>query len=148
MAVSAELYSNFALGLMDDLFGDMNSARVFKVMLCTSTYTPNQDTHKDKADVDNEVSGTGYSAGGAALASKTLTLTENVCKWDAADTSWSGSTLTARYAVIYDDTEAADADKQLVGWINFGEDKSSEAGTFQITWNASGILTLTVANLV
>ena len=146
MAVTGYLFSNLAKGLMDDLFGDMDSARVFKIMLTTNTYTPNQDTHKDKADVTNEVSGTGYTAGGATLASKALTLTENVCKWDCADVSWSSSSITARRAVLYDDTEATDADKQLVGWWDFGEDKTSENGTFQLTINAGGILAITVGN--
>jgi len=145
MAVTGFLYGPFAKALLE---GDMVAfdTGTYKVMLCTSSYTPNQDTHVDKADVDNEVSGTNYTAGGVAIASLSVTQTENVVKVDGTDSSWATSTITARYAVIYDDTEVADADKKLVGYIDFGEDKSSEAGTFQITWHASGILTLTVAN--
>ena len=37
----------------------------FKVMLVTSTYVANKDTHTKRSDVTNEVSGTGYTAGGA-----------------------------------------------------------------------------------
>jgi hypothetical protein len=46
-----------------------------KVMLTTSAYTPNLDTHETKADVTNEVVGTGYTARGATLGTKTITVT-------------------------------------------------------------------------
>ena len=46
-----------------------------KGMLTTVTYVPDQDAHDYKSDVTNEVSGTGYTAGGATLANKTVTYT-------------------------------------------------------------------------
>ncbi len=46
-----------------------------KVSLHTSSYTPNLDTHETLSDVTNEISGTGYVAGGVTLASKTITYT-------------------------------------------------------------------------
>ncbi len=118
-----------------------------KVMLCTSTYVPNQDTHVFKSDVTNEVTGTGYTATGATLANKTIGYTAgtNVIKLDADDTSWSTATITARYAVIYDATPATDATRPLLGYIDFGADVISTAGTFQITWDAAGIFTITPA---
>ena len=78
-----------------------------KVMLTTSSYTPDQDTHQFKSSVTNEVSGTGYTAGGASLTSKTFTYTgaSNTNTFDAADTTWSSATITARYAVIYKSTD-------------------------------------------
>ena len=68
-----------------------------------------------------------------------------VMTFDADDVAWANSTITARYAVIYDATPAADADKKLLAYVDFGADKSSSSGTFQITWNASGIFTVTAA---
>lgn len=47
-----------------------------KIMLTTSTYSPNLDTHEVKSDVTNEITGTGYTAGGVTLASKTITYTD------------------------------------------------------------------------
>lgn len=47
-----------------------------KCMLTTSTYAPNLSTHETKSDVTNEVSGTNYTAGGVALGSKTITVTD------------------------------------------------------------------------
>jgi len=118
-----------------------------KVMLTTSSYTPNQDTHVYKSDVTNEVSGTGYTAGGQALASKTVTYDSatNTVILDAADTVWSASTITARYAVIYDDAGASDATKVLLGYVDFGSDQSSTSGNFTLTWDATGIIRVTAA---
>lgn len=114
-----------------------------KVALVTSSYTPNQDTHEDMADVTNEVSGTGYSAGGATLANKTVTQdnTGNKMVFDADDVQWTTSTITARGAVIYKSTGTA-ANDLLIAYIDFGADKVSTAGTFTITWDSAGILTL------
>lgn len=118
-----------------------------KVMLTTSAYAPNQDTHVYKSDVTNEVSGTGYTAGGQALASKTITYdgATNVIVLDAADTTWANSTITARYAVIYDDAGATDTAKVLLGYVDFGADQSSTNGNFALTWDATGIFRITVA---
>lgn len=117
-----------------------------KVALLSSSYTPNQDTHDYWDDVSaNQVTGTGYTAGGATLANKSVTYTSgtNVTKFDADDVSWTSSTITARYAVIYDDTPATNATKPLIAYIDFGSDQSSSSGTFSIVWDAAGIFTTT-----
>lgn len=117
-----------------------------KVALLSSSYTPNQDTHDYWDDVSTyQVTGTGYTAGGATLANKSVTYTSgtNVTKFDADDVSWTSSTITARYAVIYDDTPATSATKPLVAYIDFGSDQSSSSGTFSIVWDAAGIFTTT-----
>jgi len=116
-----------------------------KVALVSSSYTPNQDTHDYWDDVSsNEVSGTGYTAGGATLASKSVTYDSgtNVTKFDAADVSWTSSTITARYAVVYLDTGTAST-SPLIAYVDFGSDQSSSSGTFQIVWDSAGIFTTT-----
>ena len=118
-----------------------------KVMLCTSAYTPNQDTHQYKASVTNEVVGTGYTAGGATLTGVTVTYTAgtNTLAIDAADVSWASSTITARYAVIYDGTPGTDATRPLIAYVDFGADVPSSGGPFSITWDAAGIATVVVS---
>jgi hypothetical protein len=113
----------------------------FKCAMITNSSTPNFETHDHWSDLSgNEVSGSGYSAGGAALTSITLGNDSGTLKFDAADTSWTTATISsARAAVIYDDTLANDP---LICLVDFGADYASSAGTFQITWNASGIWTL------
>lgn len=119
-----------------------------KVALVTSAYTPDQDNHQTWSQVKaSEATGTGYTAGGAALSGKTVTYdaTNNVTVLDADDVTWANSTITARYAVIYSDAGASDGDKVLLGYVDFGVNQSSTNGNFTITWDASGIFRFTVA---
>jgi len=116
-----------------------------KVALVSSSYTPNQDSDDYWDDVSSyEVSGTGYTAGGATLGSKTVGYTSgtNVTKFDAADVSWTSSIITARYAVVYLSTGSSST-SVLIAYVDFGSDQSSSSGTFSITWSASGIFTTT-----
>jgi hypothetical protein len=119
-----------------------------KVALLTSSYTPDQDAHDYFDDVSAaEVTGTGYTAGGNTLGSKTVTYdaATNVIVLDAADLTWASSTITARYAVVYDDSGATAGAKALIGYVDFASDQSSTSGNFTITWDATGIVRITVA---
>jgi len=114
-------------------------ANTFKMMLVTSTYTPNKDTHADRADVTNEVSGTGYTAGG-----KTVTCT--VARDNANDRttltfaaeSWASSAITAAGAVVYKSTGTA-ANDLLVFYNDFGGDITTSDTTFSV---GSSVITL------
>lgn len=143
--MASKLYGNVLLKALNKEV-DWDSDTI-KVMLCTSSYSPNQDTHIYKSSVTNEVTGTGYTAGGATLAGKTITYDSatNVTVLDADDVTWASSTITARYAVIYDDAGASDAAKVLIGYVDFGSDQSSTNGNFTLTWDATGVVRITVA---
>ena len=112
-------------------------------MLVTSAYTPNIDTHAFRSAVTGEVSGTNYTAGGKALTTKSVTQdnTGDAAVFDADPVTWASSTITARGAVLYKDTGNAATDN-LIAYFDFGTDETSSNGDFTITWNASGILTL------
>lgn len=143
MAVTAKLYSNFFKTMANkeiDLDTD-----VIKVALATSTYTPSQTAHDYFNDITNEVTGTGYTAGGATLASKTVGVSSLVFTFDAADTSWTTSTITARYAIVYDSSPGTAATNPLILYVDFGADVISSGGTFSITWDSLGLFTLTAA---
>lgn len=114
-----------------------------KCMLVTSSYSPDIDTHVFKDAVTNEVVGTGYTAGGVALANKTVVQdnTNNKGVFDADDVSWSSSTITARGAVIYKDTGTAGT-SPLICYIDFGADKVVTAGTLAVIFDALGIVAL------
>lgn len=135
------VYNSFKKNIMNGAI-DLDTDTI-KVALVTSLYTPNIDTHEDMADVTNEVTGTGYTAGGAELASKTVTAdtTDDEGVFDAADVTWTTSTITARGAVVYKSTGTA-ANDLLICYFDFGSDKASSAGNFTITWNAEGIVNL------
>lgn len=144
--MASKMYGQFlAKALNKEVDWDSDT---IKVMLLTSAYTPNQDTHDYLDDVvGNQVTGTGYTAGGATLANKTNTYDSatNVVVLDADDVTWASSTITARYAVIYSDAGATNAQKVLIGYVDFGSDQSSTNGNFTVTWDATGIVRLTVA---
>lgn len=145
MAVTAKVYGLAVQSILNkEIDWDTDS---IKVMLCTNAYTPDQDAHRYKSSVTNEVSGTGYTATGAALTSVTVAYntSTNVITLDAADTVWASSTITARYAVIYDSSPASDATRPLIAYVDFGADVSSSGAAFTITWDAAGIVTFTVA---
>lgn len=114
-----------------------------KVMLLNNSHSFNAD-HDEKADiVANEISGTGYSAGGATLGSKAVTVdnTDDEGVFDAADVSWTTASFTAYHAVIYDDTLTSPAD-MLICSIDFGGAQTVTAATFTITWAAEGIINI------
>lgn len=115
----------------------------FKCMLVTSAYTPDQDAHEFRSSVTNEVTGTGYTAGGVALTALAVTQdnTLNRAEWDFADPVWAASTITARAGIVYRVVGTAATDI-LVAYIDFGSDKSSSAGEFRLTINSEGFLAL------
>lgn len=137
------LVNNFKLIAMDASAGIDWLVDTIKISLHTSTLTPNPDTHTYFSDLTNEVTGTGYTAGGATLATKTLTQDNTLDRGvaDAADTTWATSTITARYAVGYKST-GTPSTSPVIGIIDFGADKSSSATDFVIQYNASGIIYL------
>src|ERR1044071_7394752 len=139
--MASVIFNSFKKKIMDGSI-DLDTDTI-KVALVTSSYTPDQDAHDFFDDVTNEVVGTGYTAGGASLANKAVTAdnTDNEGVFDADDTTWSTSTITARGAVIYKSTGTAST-SALICYIDFGADKSSSAGNFTIAWDAEGILNL------
>lgn len=88
----------------------------------------------------NEASGTGYTAGGAALDNAAVTVASGVVKFDADDEVWSTSTITARGAIVYDDN--ASGNEGIVYLYFGGSDISSSSGNFTVQFHSSGILTL------
>lgn len=135
------VYNNFKELLMEggiDLVND-----TIKVALLSS-YTPDVDTHDMWDDVSaNEESGTGYTAGGATLASKTVTQddTDDEGVFDAADVTWSGLDVgTPAYAIIYKDT-GTPSTSPLIAMVELGV--ASNGQDYTIQWAAEGIINLT-----
>lgn len=139
--MASVIYNSFKRDIMNGSI-DLDTDTI-KVMLVTSTYTADQDAHTKRSDITNEVSGTGYTAGGATL-SVTVSVdnTDNEGVFDATDVTWSTSTITARGAVIYKSRGGASSADELVCYIDFGSDQVSSAGNFVIQWAAEGILNL------
>ena len=77
----------------------------------------------------NEVTGSGYTAKGNALTNVTPTTGRTTAFTDFADSTWSTATITARGAMMFNDTAAGDPSVVI---LDFGGDKTSTAGEFKI----------------
>lgn len=141
--VTGSLFGLTAQKMIDGSAPIVWSSATIKTSLHTSAYTPNQDTQDFFDDATNEVGASGtYDAGGLTLGSKSSsydTATDQV-RLDAADFSATGTTITARRAVVYSDTGGAASTDPVIGWVDFGADVSTTNGTFAITWDATGIV--------
>jgi hypothetical protein len=83
----------------------------------------------------NEVTASGsYSAGGGTLTNVTPTSSGTTAFTDFADISFTTATITARGALIYNDTATSDP---TVVVLDFGSDKTSTSGTFQVIFPAA-----------
>lgn len=133
MAGTWKWYGN---GLLNVAKGNIDlDADTFKVMLTTSTYTPNQDTDDYRDDVTNEVAGTGYTAGGATLSGVSVTYDAgtNEMRVTWTDPTWTSSTITnARTAVIYKSRGGASSADELVAYCTNDADVSTTSGTFTL----------------
>lgn len=114
--------------------------------LLTTNYTPLTTSHETKANVaDHITSSADYPADGVLSSGVTVTRSNGVITYDSNDFNFGSSvTISAKYAVIYDDTTTSE---QLICYCALssaaGGAVESTNGTFEIQLNASGIFTLT-----
>lgn len=146
MAVTASgIYVATIVDVFDDtqLGLDLSSETQLKVALFSNSITPNftTDTAYGASPYDaNEVSGTGYTAGGATLTTTTFTASSGSTTFDAADSSWTSSTLTGiRAALVYGEGLTGD---NAVVLLDLGQDYATSAGTFLLQYSASGIFSV------
>ena len=125
-----------------------------KVALFGNGVTPDYDAAASAAKygtggtwtTGNEVSGTGYTAGGTALTSTTVTTpSTGVVMWDAADTAWSSATISGIYGcLIYADALTTPvADQGILAVYFGGTNYAVTSGTFTVQWHSNGIYRLT-----
>lgn len=125
------------------------AANKIYVALVNNSYAAaiNIDTHKYWGQIRGtyEVTGTAYTAGGAALSGP------NIQEDDTGDrgilygtnTTWGSSYITAAGAILYSSSGQGYMSDPMICFVDFGSDQSSSNGNFTIQWNASGILNLT-----
>ncbi len=106
------------------------TGNTFKLALYTSSATLGAST--TAYSTTNEVSGTGYSAGGGTLTNVTPTTSGTTALTDFADLTFSSATITARGALIYNSSTTAGSANRAVLVLDFGGDKTSTAGDFTI----------------
>lgn len=139
MAITQAMCTSFKVELLKGVhaFGTSviraaTTADTFKIALYTSSAS--LDAATTAYTSSNEVVGTGYTAPGNTLSSTTPSSYPPTSSGTTAylgfnNTTWSTSTITARGALIYNDTQTGDP---AVAVLDFGGDKSSTAGDFTI----------------
>lgn len=107
----------------------------FKVMLVTSSYTPDFDAHDFRNDVTNEVAnGNGYTTGGESVTVtvNSVDTANNRLDITLGGASWVSSTITARGAVYYKSRGGASSADEIIAYIDFGSDVSTTSGTLTL----------------
>ena len=104
-----------------------STGNTFKLALYDNNASFNAST--TAYTTSNEISGTGYSAGCVTLTNVTPTTVSTTAFTDFADLTFSTATITARGALIYNDTASGDPSVVV---LDFGGDKTSTAGDFKI----------------
>jgi len=132
MAITQAVCNTFKselLGAVHDF--DSGSGQAFKLALYTSAANLSAATTAYTAT--GEVANSGqYTATGGILQSQTVSLDSSVGIVDFADLSFTGVTLTARGALIYNTS----ATNKAVCVLDFGADKTATSGTFTIQFPA------------
>ena len=129
MAITQAMCSSFK----EQLFKGEHDFDVdtFKIALYTSSATLSAAT--TVYSTSNEVTGSGYSAGGNTLSGTTVTLSGTTAFVTFSDTTWLTSTITARGALVYNSSKS----NKAVAVLDFGTDKASSAGSFTIQFPAN-----------
>lgn len=145
MAVTAHTYTKFNDSVAKKLVN--LSTDTLKVMLLSAyTVGSTQDSAQFVADVlavATETSGTGYTAGGQALTSVTLTDSGHVTTLTCANPSWATSTFNAAYAVFFDSTPGSNATNPVICYWDFGGTQSPSGAAFTLQISGSGLVTFT-----
>ena len=127
MAITQAMCTSFKKELLEGTHNFKNSGgSTFKLALFTSSATLGAST--TAYATTNEVSGTGYSAGGNTLTRVDPSTDGTTAITDFADTTFSTATITANGALIYNSSAS---DKAVIV-LAFGGDKTSTAGDFTI----------------
>lgn len=127
------IYNSFKRDIMNGSI-DLDTDTI-KMMLVTSSYTPNIDTHSKRSDITNEVVGVGYTSGGVTLANKVVSVNNTTDRgiFTCDPISILATTITARGCVIYKSRGGLSSADEIIAYGDFGEDITSTGGTFNIS---------------
>ena len=146
MAITTAMCTSFKSELLQGIHNFHNGSgggtttttgtgNTFKIALYTSSATLAAST--TAYATTNEVSGTGYTAGGNTLTNVDPTTSGTTALTDFADTTWSSASITARGALIYNCSTTAGSANRAVCALDFGADKTSTSGDFVIQFPAA-----------
>lgn len=126
MAITQAMTTSFKKELLEGIHDFRTTGDTYYIALFTSSASLDETT--TTYSTSNEVSGTGYTAGGNELTNVDPTSSGTTAFTDFADTTWSSATITAAGALIYNASEGDAA----VAVLDFGGDKTSTNGDFTV----------------
>ena len=128
MAITQAMCTSFKKELMTATHNfTTSSGNTFNLALYTSSAS--LDAATTAYTTSNEVSGSGYTAKGAALTNVTPTTCSTTAYADFADLTFSTVSITARGAMIFNDSASGDP---AVCILDFGSDKTASSGDFTV----------------
>ena len=130
MAITQAMCTSFKSEILQE--GHQLATDTIKLALFTSSASLGAGT--TAYSTSNEVSGTGYTAGGVTLTSTTVSTSGTTAFFDADDPTFTSASFTARGALIYN---SSNSDK-AIAVLNFGGDFTVSSGTFKIVFPAAG----------
>ena len=133
MAITTAICNSYKKEVLEGVHA---AADVYKIALYGSAATLGADTTAYSAT--NEITGTGYTAGGATLAGYTTGLSGSTAYLTFTDPAWANATITARGCLIYNSSKS----NKAVAAFDFGGDVTSTNGTFTVDLPAAGASSL------
>jgi hypothetical protein len=133
MAISQALATSFKVEILNGIHAfsttvirASTSADVVKLALFTSSASLGAST--TAYSTTNEVSGTGYTAGGQTLTVVAPSASGTTAILDFNDVTWTSASITANGAMIYNSSQG----NKAVAILAFGGDKTATGGSFTI----------------
>lgn len=141
--MSGLVYTRGAARMADGTV-DWDGSTDIRVLLTTSSYTPNKD-HNVVTDITNELSGGNYARKPTTGRTVIEDDASDRVALDLDDLTWIALTLASgipRYAALYTEGGGTDATRQLLGWVDLNGSSTPNGGDWQITWPATGAIVL------
>lgn len=133
MAITSAICNSYKQEILEGVHA---STDTYKIALYTDAATLSAATTAYSAT--NEVSGTGYTAGGLTLSGFSSGLASSTAYLTFNDPAWADSTITARGCLIYNSSK----ENKAVAAFDFGQNVSSVNGTFTVDFPGSGASSL------
>lgn len=130
MAITQAMATSFKSEILQE--GHNLASDTIKIALYSSSASLGAST--TAYTTSNEITGTGYTAGGVTLTNQTVATSGTTAYFDADDPTWSSASFTARGALIYNSTNSDKA----IAVLDFGGDFTVSSGTFRIVFPAAG----------
>ena len=130
MAITQAMCTSFKQELLEAKHNFLSSGgSTFQIALYTSSASLAADT--TAYTTSNEVSGTGYTAKGNTLTRVNPSTSGTTALTDFSDSTWSSASITARGALIFNDSASGDPS---VCVLDFGADKTASSGDFVVVF--------------